>query len=79
MPKIQSQIWNDETCFHSLVLYVTQPTQYRYREGCVIICGYLWVTQYVMCTDSKLLHKMGHYSLDTQCYIYGSLLLGRIV
>ena len=23
------------------------PSQYRYREGCVIICGYLWVTQYL--------------------------------
>ena len=32
---------------HSTFTIITQPSQYRYREGCVIICGYLWVTHHV--------------------------------
>ena len=30
---------------HKKPQIIRQPSQYRYREGCVIIFGYLWVNQ----------------------------------
>ena len=38
---------------------ITQPSLYLYYEGCVIVCGYLWVTQYVK-QGLKLVERKWH-------------------